>query len=95
MSEAMVERNTSDTLARAALAAGVLAPLVFFIGGIAISDVFWLIGAIVGLLAVVLGWMARKQVTDSANRRWATIGLLLGAAVVIWFLAYLVVAAID
>jgi len=96
MSEAMVERSTGDTLAKGALAAGVLAPLVFFIGGIAISDVFWIIGAIVGLLAVALGWMARKQAaTDSPNRRWATIGLLLGAGVVIWFLAYMLLAAID
>ncbi len=51
MSESTVERSNADSLARTAAALGVAAVLVFFIGGIAISDVFWLIGAIVGLAA--------------------------------------------
>ena len=96
MSEVTAERGAGESLAKAALVVGVLAPLLFFGGGIAINDVFWVIGAAVGLVAVVLGWMARNQTaTDSPNRRWATIGLLLGGVVVIWFIAYLVIAGID
>ncbi len=95
MSESTVERSNADSLARTAAALGVAAVLVFFIGGIAISDVFWLIGAIVGLAAAVLGWMARNRPSvDAADRRLATIGLGLGAIIVVWFLVFLIGDAI-
>ena len=81
-------------LARASLACGVLSAVAFF--GLAwaleLGDAWWLVGGLLGFGAMALGLTALRRA--AADRRSAIVGALLGAAVVGWFIAYLVVEAI-
>ena len=95
MSEAMTGRDNGDTLAKAALAVGVLAAVGFFVLGLAVGGWWFAIGVTLGAVAVVLGLMVRQRPdTTPSNRRLAVIGLVLGAIVVAWFVIYLVVDTI-
>lgn len=94
MSEAAVERREGDVLGKAALAAGILAALGFFGLGFALGDWWFVVGLVFGAIAVVLGVMARRRFASGPDRRMATIGLVLGAIIVAWFVAYMILAAI-
>ena len=96
MSETMdVGRERSGPLAKAALAAGILAAITYFGLGLAVGDWWFVVGLVLGAVAVVLGWVARTRVaTGSSDGRLAMIGLVLGAIVVAWFVVYVIVEAI-
>ncbi len=96
MSETVtVQRESSEPLAKAALAAGILAVIGFFGLGFTVGDWWFVVGLVFGAVAVALGWMARKRVAaGSSDRRLATIGLVLGGVIVAWFVAYMVITAI-
>ncbi len=96
MSETMpARREASEPLAKAALAAGILAAILFFGIAFAFGDWWFVVALVVGAIAVVLGWLARTRATTApSDRRLATIGLVLGGIVVVWFLVYVIVASI-
>jgi hypothetical protein len=76
---------------RTALILGV-ASLVLYIGvGFTVGGIFWALGPIVGLGAIVLGVAARR----SGGGHEATIGIVLGAVPVLWTAAFLLVAALG
>jgi hypothetical protein len=83
----------SPALSQATLAAGVGAALAFFVGGWFIAGFFFYVSLALGVLAVVLGGMAIRR--PDTNRRAATIGLVLGAIVTVWFVAFVVVDALS
>ena len=95
MDEAVNGSDTGAQLAKVSVALGVLA-LVAFIGlGFTVGDWWFLLGAAIGLVAVALGWTARKRLTVGASqRRLATVGMVLGAIPLVWFCAYMLVDAI-
>jgi uncharacterized membrane protein HdeD (DUF308 family) len=72
------------------LVCGVLAALVFFIGGFAAD--LWPLGMLVGAVAAVLGFAALRK---TPRDRQATIGLALGALVVVFGLAWIVLASMG
>ena len=96
MSETMpARREGSESLAKAALAAGVLAATGFFGLGFALEGWWFVVALVFGVAAVALGWIARtRPETGSSDRRLATIGLVLGAIVVAWFATYMIVDSI-
>lgn len=76
---------------RTALMLGV-ASLVLYIGvGFTVGGIFWALGPIVGLGAIVLGVAARHK----GGGREATIGIVLGAVPVLWTAAFLLAAALG
>ena len=86
-------RGDTGTLAKVAVGLGILSIILFFGLGFAADTCGWLVGFVVGIAAVVVGWMARTRAgTDS--RRLATIGVVLGAIPVVWFIAYMIIDAI-
>ena len=87
-------RRDAGTLAKAAVGLGILSIILFFGLGFAIGEPWFVLAFVVGIAAVVVGWMARTRAgTDS--RRLATIGLVLGAIPVVWFIIYKIIAAIS
>ena len=76
---------------RTALILGVVALLLFIGGGFTVGGVFWVIGPLVGLGAIVLGLAARRK----GGGREATIAVAVAAVPVLWFTAFMVVAALD
>jgi hypothetical protein len=94
MSELTIERRTSGSLGRVSLALGLLAVLVFFLGTVA--GVFWFVGALVGLAALIAGFQAlRGSERGPGVRATAIAGAVLGAAIAGWFVVYLVVEAVQ
>ena len=85
-------RGDARTLARTALALGISSIVVFVVLGF-IADWFFVVGFVIALAAIITGWIARKRPGDE-HRRIATAGMLLGAVPFVWFIAYMVVAAI-
>lgn len=75
----------------AALALGAAALLLFVGGGFAIGDIFWILGAVVGVAAIVVGVTARRQGSGAE----AIVGVVLGAIPALWFASYMIVAALD
>lgn len=61
-------------------------------GALDLGEAWWLVGALLGVGAVALGLTVPRRGTP--DRGSAIVGALLGAAVVGWFVAYLVVEAI-
>ena len=55
------------------------------------GGIFWVLGPLVGLGAIVLGVAARRK----GGGREATIAVVLGAVPVLWFAAFMIVAALD
>ena len=76
---------------RTALVLGVASLLVYIGGGFSIGGIFWVLGPLVGLAAMLLGVAARR----SGGGREATIAVVLGAIPVIWTVAFLAVAAVS
>ncbi len=92
LSELTVERGRNHSLGRVALALGLLSPALFFIGTVA--GIFWLIGAAVGLAAVIAGVKALRRGTRArGDRTMAITGTLLGALIAGWFVVYMIVEA--
>lgn len=85
-------RRSSTTLPTAALALGILALVVYWVGGITLDGAGWVTGFALGIVAVVVGFLARR---DPEGRTRATIGLVLGAIPVLWFAGYVVVDALS
>ena len=86
-------RGDARTLAKASVALGILAILAFVVLGFAAGDWWFVIGFVIGVAAVVTGWIARNR-PGNDHRRTATIGIVLGAVPVVWFIVYMIVASI-
>lgn len=94
MSEAIAQNRDSGTLAKGSLAAAVLAAIAFFGLGFALEGWWFVIGLVLGAIAVVLGVVARRRPLATSDQRLALIGLILGAIIVAWFVLYIVIDAI-
>jgi len=88
MSDLALRRSSS--LPNVALALGIAAFVIYWGLGLATDSWGWLVGAGLGVIAVIVGVAARKD-ADASDRRRATIGLVIGAIPVVWFLGYLLV----
>lgn len=77
--------------ARTALVLAVTSLLLYIGGGFAFGGVFWVLGPIVGLGAIVLGVAARRN----GGGREATSAIVLAAVPVLWFAAFMIIAAVD
>ena len=76
---------------RTALVLAAASLLLFVGGGFTVGGIFWLLGPLVGLCAIVLGVIARRR----DGGREATIAIVLGAVSVVWFAAFMLVAALG
>ena len=76
---------------RIALTLGVASLLLYIGGGFTIGGLFWALGPLVGLAAIVLGVAARRK----GGGREATSAVILGAIPVLWTVAFLTVAALS
>ena len=76
---------------RTALMLGVASLVVYIGGGFTMGGIFWALGPLVGLGAIVLGVAARHN----DGGREATIAVILGAIPVLWTVAFLIVAALS
>lgn len=76
---------------RIALMLGVASLLLYVGGGFTIGGLFWALGPLVGLAAIVLGVAARRK----GGGREATIAVILGAIPVLWTAAFLIVAGLS
>ena len=76
---------------RIALMLGVASLLLYIGGGFTIGGIFWVLGPIVGLGAIVLGLAARRK----GGGHEATTAIILGAVPVLWTAAFLIVAALG
>lgn len=94
MSAALSKRPRGYPLGQAALVSGILAVLAFFGLGFTVGDWWFVVGAALGLVAIVLGAQARRESHTAGERRRAVIGLVLGGVPAVWFVAYTIVAAI-
>jgi hypothetical protein len=77
--------------ARIALILGVASLLLYIGGGFTMGGVFWALGPLVGLAAIILGVAARRK----GGGPEATIAIVLGAVPVLWTAAFLTVAALS
>jgi hypothetical protein len=77
--------------ARTALVLAVASWLLYVGGGFTVGGIFWVLGPLVGLLAVILGVSARRN----GGGREATIAVVLGAVPVLWTVAFLIVASLG
>ena len=84
-------RRSSTTLPTAALALGILALVVYWVGGITLDGAGWVTGFVLGIVAVVVGFVARRE---PEGRTRATVGLVLGAIPVLWFVGYVLIDAV-
>ncbi len=76
---------------RTALVLAVASLVLFVGGGFTVGGIFWVLGALVGLAAIVLGEGARRK----GGEREATIAIVLGAIPAVWFAAFMIVSALD
>lgn len=76
---------------RTALILALVSLLLYVGGGFAVGGIFWVIGPLVGLGAIVLGLAARHK----GGGREATIAVAIAAVPVLWFAAFMLVAALD
>ena len=76
---------------RIALMLGVASLLLYIGGGFTIGGLFWALGPLVGLAAILLGVAARRK----GGGRDATTAIILGAIPVLWTVAFLIVAALS
>jgi len=90
MSDLTVTRADSGQ-ERIALVLGMASLLLYIGGGFTLGGIFWALGPLVGLGAIVLGVAARHK----GGGREATIAVILGAIPVIWTAAFLIVAALS
>jgi hypothetical protein len=90
MSDLAVTR-TEGGRGRVALLLGAASLLLYIGGGFTVGGIFWVLGPLVGLGAIVLGVAARRK----SGGPEATIAIILGAVPVLWTVAFLVVAAVS
>jgi len=90
MSDLTVTRADSGH-ERIALMLGLASLLLYIVGGFTIGGIFWVLGPLVGLGAIVLGIAARRK----GGEREAFIAVILGAIPVLWTAAFLIVAALS
>jgi hypothetical protein len=76
---------------RTALILAVVSLVLYIGGGFTVGGIFWVLGPLVGLGAIVLGVAARRQ----GGGREATIAVVLAAVPVLWFAAFMIVSALD
>jgi hypothetical protein len=76
---------------RAALVLAVASLLLYIGGGFTLGGIFWVLGPLVGLGAIVLGLAARRN----GGGREATTAVVIAAVPVLWFAAFMIVAALD
>ena len=76
---------------RTALMLGVASLVLYIAVGFTVGGIFWALGPIVGLGAIVLGVAARRR----GGGPEATIGIVLGAVPILWTAAFLLVAALG
>ena len=76
---------------RMALMLAVASLLLYVGGGFTLGGIFWALGPLVGLGAIVLGIAARHK----GGGREATIAVILGAIPVLWTVSFLIVAALS
>jgi hypothetical protein len=76
---------------RPALVLAVISLLLYIGGGFTLGGIFWVLGPLVGVVAIVLGVAARRN----GGGREATIAIVLAAVPVLWFAAFMIVAALD
>jgi len=88
-----VSRGNGRTLANVSVALGILAILAFFGLGFTVGDWWFVVAFVIGVAAVVMGWIARNR-PGNDHRRMATIGIVLGAVPAVWFLVYIIVDSI-
>lgn len=93
MSELTAERPREGA-AKGVLALGVLALVVFIVGG-PFAGALWIVGAVLGGLAAIAGFVVSRQAPSTRERRFAVAGALLGAVAAIWFVGYLIVDAVN
>jgi hypothetical protein len=74
-----------------ALMLGLASLLLYIGGGFTVGGIFWVLGPLVGLGAIVLGVAARRK----GGGRESTIAIVLGAVPVLWSAAFLTVAALS
>ena len=86
-------RADGRSLAKTALGLGIVSIIVFVALGFLV-DWFFVVGFVIAVAAVITGWIARKRPGDD-HQRMATAGMLLGAVPFVWFIAYMIVAAIT
>ncbi len=86
-------RVDARTLANASVALGILGIVAFFVLGFAAGDWWFVVAFVIGVAAVVTGWIARNR-PGNDHRRRATIGIVLGAIPAVWFIVYMIVASI-
>ena len=86
-------RADGRSLAKTALVLGILSIIVFIALGF-VEDWFFVVGFVIALAALITGWIARKR-PGNGHQRMATTGMLLGAVPFVWFIAYMIVAAIT
>ena len=90
MSDLTVTRADSGH-ERIALMLGIVSLVLYIGGGFTIGGIFWALGPLIGLGAIVLGVAARYK----GGGREATIAVILGAIPVLWTVAFLTVAAVN
>ena len=90
MSELAVTRAIGGH-GRTALILGVASLVLYIGGGFTVGGIFWALGPLVGLGAIVLGVAVRRR----DGGREATIAVMLGAIPVLWTVAFLIVAAFS
>jgi hypothetical protein len=90
MSDLTVTRAEAEH-ERIALTLGVASLLLYIGGGFTIGGLFWALGPLVGLAAIVLGVAARRK----GGGREATIAVIVGAIPVLWTVAFLIVAGLS
>jgi hypothetical protein len=76
---------------RTALVLAVASLVLFVGGGFTLGGVFWVVGPLIGIAAIVLGLAARR----SDGGREATIAVVLAAVPVVWFAAFMIVEALG
>ena len=76
---------------RMALMLGLASLLLYVGGGFTVGGIFWALGPLVGVGAIVLGVAARRR----GGGREATMAVILGAIPVLWSVAFLIVAAVN
>ncbi len=86
----MEDAARRNQLSVATLVCGVVAALVFFIGGVAAD--LWPLGMLLGAVAAVMGFVALRK---TPRDRQATVGLVLGAFVVVFGLVWIVLASMG
>ena len=84
-----------DRLALAAVTGGVAALVIFGIAPFT-SEVFWPIGLVLAVVSGVVGWLALRRTSPGGRSRTvALVGLVASVIVIVWFLVYLIVSALD